>query len=144
MNIVFNDLEFGKIKVGDVFSFKKLMNSELVDGFAKLTGDYNSLHMDVDYAKKNGFDDRVVHGLLAGSLFSTLVGMLCPGRQSLYLSQNLNFKRPIILGTEVIIKGEVVCRFESTQIIKLKTLVCDEKDKIMIEGEALVKVRPKI
>lgn len=144
MSETFNDLEFEKIKVGDIFSFKKIINGDLVDDFAKLTGDYNPLHVDSDYAKKNGFDDRVAHGLLAGSLFSTLVGMLCPGRQSLYLSQNLNFKRPIILGTEVIVKGEVICRFESTQIIKLRTVVCDKEDKVMIEGEALVKVRPKI
>lgn len=142
MNPIFGDLKFEQIKVGDVFSFRKLISNELIDGFADLVGDYNPLHMDAVYAKENGFEGRLAHGLLVGSLFSTLVGMLCPGRRALYLSQSLNFKKPVVAGREVLIRGEVLDKFESTRIIKLKTLVYDQKNVIAMTGEALVKVRP--
>ena len=138
------NLEFSQIKVGDVFSFKKIVNDELVDRFADLVGDYNPLHTDIVYAKKNGFEGRLAHGLLVGGLFSTLVGMFCPGERALYLSQSLNFKKPVITGGEVLVKGEVLDKFESTGIIKLKTTVYDQKNIITVEGEALVKVRPRV
>ena len=104
-------------------------------------GDYNPLHMDTLYARANGFEGRLAHGLLVGSLFSTLVGMLCPGRRALYLSQNLNFKKPVVAGRKMSIKGEVLDKFESLGVIKLKTVVYDEKEDVAVEGEALVKVR---
>src|SRR3989344_7451193 len=100
MTSVSNDLEFEQIKVGDVFTFKKLINDELIDSFAALVGDYNPLHMDVVYAKENGYEGRLAQGMLVGSLFSTLVGMFCPGRRALYLSQSLNFKKPVVAGKE--------------------------------------------
>lgn len=68
--------------------------------------------------------------------------MLCPGKRALYLSQSLNFKKPVIAGREILIKGEVLDKLESTRIIKLKTIAYDQKDAILIEGEALVKIRP--
>lgn len=142
MTLVSRDLEFEQINVGDVFSFEKLIDDELVDCFAALVGDHNPLHMDAVYAKENGFEGRLAHGLLVGGLFSTLVGMLCPGERALYLSQSLNFKRPVVAGKEVLIKGEVLDKFESTRVIKLKTVVYDQRGAIAVEGEALVKVRP--
>ncbi len=140
MTLISSNLEFEQIKIGDVFSFKKLIDDELIDRFAVLVGDYNPLHTDIAYAKENGFDGRLAQGLLTGSLFSTLVGMFCPGRRALYLSQSLNFKKPVVAGREVLIKGEVLDKSESTRVIRLKTLVCDEKEDIAVEGEALIKV----
>lgn len=141
MTLTPRNLEFKQIKVGDTFSFKKLIDDELIDRFASLVGDYNPLHMDTLYARANGFEGRLAHGLLVGSLFSTLVGMLCPGRRALYLSQNLNFKKPVVAGRKMSIKGEVLDKFESLGVIKLKTVVYDEKEDVAVEGEALVKVR---
>ena len=144
MTLTPRDLDFEQIKVGDVFSFKKLIDGKLIDRFAELVGDYSTLHMDAVYAKENGFENRLAHGLLIGSLFSTLVGMFCPGRRALYLSQSLNFKKPVVMGKEILIKGKVLNKSESTKIIRLETLACDDKGVIVVEGEALVKVRSQI
>ncbi len=141
MTLASHDLEFDRIKVGAVFSFKKIVNDDLVDRFADLVGDYNPLHTDTAYAKKNGFEGRLAHGLLVGSLFSTLVGMFCPGRRALYLSQSLNFKEAVMVGNEVLVQGEVLAKSESTRVIKLKTTVYNQKNKVVVAGEALVKVR---
>lgn len=47
-----NNLNWKQIKVGNVFSFKKVIDDELIDHFAELVGDYNPLHIDTAYAKK--------------------------------------------------------------------------------------------
>ena len=45
------------------------------------------------------FGGTIVHGILVSSLFSNLFGTSLPG--SIYVSQNLNFKRPVLVGAEV-------------------------------------------
>ena len=85
-------LNYHDVKVGDIHEFEKQITRQDIDIFAELTGDFNPLHTDKSYGKKSKFGNNIVHGMLAGSLFSTLIGMYCLGEKSLYLSQNLNFK----------------------------------------------------
>lgn len=136
-----NQLKYGDINIGDVFSFERKMDETLVNEFAKLTGDYNPLHTDEKYAKGTEFSGRIVHGMLAGSLFSALVGMLCPGERALYLSQNVRFRNSLPLGALVVIEGKVISKFDAAKIIDLATVVRNKNGKIFVEGTAKVKVR---
>ena len=62
--------------------------------FSLLCGDANPLHLDLNYVKTNSkFQSIICHGILVSSLFSTLLGQTIPG--SIYLKQNLNFKKPV-------------------------------------------------
>jgi 3-hydroxybutyryl-CoA dehydratase len=51
-------------------SFK--ISEEMIDSFAKLTGDYNSLHLNKEFARKSKYRQRVVHGMLPFSYISFL------------------------------------------------------------------------
>lgn len=132
-------LSFQDIKVGAIYEFKHKVTKEEVLTFAKLTGDYNPMHVDDAYAKKSQFGKNIVHGMLAASFFSTMVGMYCPGKKSLYLSQTLQFKLPIYYDDDLIIKVKVIEKNEATQMITLKTEIIKE-GKVAIKGEAMVKV----
>lgn len=134
-----NDYSYDEIKIGQKFDFKKLLAAEDIENFAKLTGDFNPLHCDDDYAKSTRFRGRIAHGMLAASLFSTIVGMLCPGKRSLYLSQSLNFKKPIPLNSEVIVRGTVKDKIKSINVISLHTEVI-YNGEVAVNGEAKVKV----
>lgn len=134
-----NDYSYEDIGVGDVFEFKKVLTLEDVDSFAGLTGDLNPLHCDEAYASRSPFKKRISHGMLAASLFSTLVGMLCPGRRSLYLSQMLDFRRPIYPGTELTVLGKVIGKVDSVKIVVIETTILESGEE-MITGEAKVRV----
>ena len=134
-----NDYSYDEIKIGQKFNFKKLLAVEDIDNFAKLTGDFNPLHCDDDYAKSTQFGGRIAHGMLAASLFSTIIGMLCPGKRSLYLSQSLNFKKPLPLNSKVIVRGIVKDKIKSVSVIVLYTEVIYNGD-VAVNGEAKVKV----
>ncbi len=138
-----NPLEysFEEIKVGLKHSFEILLSEKLESDFAKISGDFNPLHMDEEYAKKTKFQKRVCHGMLLASFFSRLVGMYLPGKNALYFSQNLNFVGPCFIGDQVTVKGEVIDKSESTKIIKLKTTIKNQDGKSLIEGTAQVLVR---
>ncbi|VVB83550.1 MaoC like domain protein [uncultured archaeon] len=134
-----NDYKYEEINVGDIFEFKRNITADNLNEYAKLTGDFNPLHCDEEYAKKTIFKGRIIHGMLAGSLFSTLVGMMCPGKRNLYLSQSLNFKRHIYPNSELTVKGVIKNKIDSMKIIVLGTEILVD-GKIVINGEAKVKV----
>lgn len=107
-----------------------------------MTGDLNPLHLDEMLAKKSIFKGRVAHGLLIASLISTVLGTKLPGPGTIYLSQNIKFNKPVRIGdviTATVEIKEIINRKESKPpIIKLKTFCTNQKNEIVLEGEAVV------
>ena len=128
-------LEYHDIEVGAVYHFHKKIHKK----FADLTGDYNPLHTDPVFGEKSLFHKNIVHGMLIGSLFSTLVGMYCPGEKCLYVSQSLKFKEPVFYDDNVMVKGTIKSKSNSVQLITIKTEIV--KDNVVaISGNAIVRV----
>ena len=85
------------MKLGLKKSFEIEITDSLVNSFAELSGDFNPLHTNKDYAISNGFGNKVCHGMLLGSFFSQLIGMYLPGKNALYFSQSMNFINPCLV-----------------------------------------------
>ena len=138
-----NPLEysFNEIKIGLEHHFEISIDEKLEGDFAKISGDFNPLHMDEQYAKETKFGKRVCHGMLLASFFSRLVGMYLPGKNALYFSQNLNFVEPCFIGDIVIVKGKIINKSESTKMIKIETTIKNNTGKLLVEGIAQVLVR---
>lgn len=131
---------FLKLKVGDTAYVEKKILREDVDAFARLTGDYNRLHMDEEFAARTPFSQRVVHGFLHGSLLSTLVGMKIPGDGALYMSQELDFVAPVFIDDTVKAVGVIEEVIQPSRMIVMKTEVVNQKGTVVIQGKAKVKV----
>ncbi len=130
---------YSSINIGDVEEFQRRVTIEDIDKFTELSGDNNPLHNDEDYAKTTTFGSRIAHGMLVSSYFSTLVGMYLPGKDCLYLSQNLLFKLPIKPGGDLTIKGTVINKIDALKIIIVRTQIINEGGQVLIDGEAKVK-----
>ena len=133
------NLSIDDINIGDSASFDRIFTESNVKLFSKLSGDMNPLHIDKRYAKTTKFKHRIVHGMLVGSLCSTLVGMYLPGKKCLYLGQILWFKKPIFIGETVTVRGIVVSKSVSTGIIKISISIMRGADEVT-SGEAVVQV----
>ena len=131
---------FEDLFVGQKVTFSEKIDESLLIDFAKLSGDFNPLHMDGAYASNTNFEKRVCHGMLLASFFSQLVGMYLPGKNSLYFSQSLNFRNPCFVDDEVIIAGEITEKKSNTRIITIKTTI-SRGITIIIDGTAKVIVR---
>ena len=138
-----NPLEysFNEIKIGLEHHFEISIDEKLEGDFAKISGDFNPLHMDEQFAKKSKFGRRVCHGMLLSSFFSRLVGMYLPGKNALYFSQNLNFVGPCFIGDRIIVKGEVIDKSEAARMIKIETTIKNKEGKFLIKGNAQVMIR---
>lgn len=132
-------LLYSDIEIGMIYSFKKRINRKDVLSFSKLTGDRNPLHIDKTFAKKSQIGRNIVHGMYLASLFSALVGNYCPGENGIYLSQSIKFRLSVFIGDIVTVRGEVISKNDCINLVTLKTDIL-VKDKIVIDGEAKIKV----
>jgi len=128
------------LKVGDKARLSKSFTEEEVFRFAEISADKNPLHLDKDFGRASIFGQRIVHGMLVASLFSGLIGMELPGAGSIYLGQSLTFKAPVAIGEEVTASVEIIKIRQDKPIVTLRTVCVNSEGKIVIEGEAVVKV----
>ena len=138
MNNNLSTLSFKEMKLGLKKSFEIEITDSLVNSFAELSGDFNPLHTNKDYAISNGFGNKVCHGMLLASLFSRLTGMYLPGKGSLFFSQSLNFISPAFIDDKVTVEGEIVKISRSTGMVTIKTIIKKENNIRLITGDAKV------
>ena len=141
MNEEFFEYTFDEIKIGLKKEFSVKITESLVNDFAKISGDYSPLHMDLEYAQSTSFKKRVVHGMLLASFFSRVDGMYLPGKHALYFSQTLKFVNPCFIDDLVTVKNEVIDKSDSTQIITIKSKIINESNQILVKGLGKVLVR---
>jgi len=58
------------LKIGDEFSTTRKITDELIRRFADLSGDYNPIHLDDEFAKGTRFGRRIAHGMLSAAFIS--------------------------------------------------------------------------
>ena len=136
-------LEYGfeDLFVGQKANFLKKIDEGLVNNFAKISGDFNPLHMNKEYASTTNFGKRVCHGMLLASFFSQLVGMHLPGKNSLYFSQTLNFRNPCFIDDTITIEGEIIEKKSNMKLITIKTTIHNQTGICLIDGIAKIIVR---
>ena len=138
IRVIKKELMYEDIHVGDKDSFTKTITEYDIVQFARLTGDFNPVHLDPEYAKTTPFKERIAHGILSGSIISTVLGMRLPGPNTIYLSQNFKFLAPVKIGDTIKANVEVVEKRDDKKIIKLKTQVTNQHMELVVDGEAVV------
>ena len=110
-----------------------------VETFAQISGDHNPIHLDAAYAAQTPFKRPIIHGFLGASVFSRILGTAFPGEGTIYLTQEMQFKRPMYVDTEyraVLTVAEVdAARHRAritTQVVQADT------GKVVIDGYAEV------
>jgi 3-hydroxybutyryl-CoA dehydratase len=143
MNENLNIMEYklDDIKPGLTKNFRIKVTELMVDEFAKLTGDYSSIHMDEKYARTTTFGHRICHGMLVGSLLSRLIGMHLPGKNGLLLSYSLSHLLPVFFNQEIVVEGRVMDKSNATRIITVKATIRDSFGKVLVDGILKVLVR---
>ena len=136
-----NSINFKEITIGYSKKFTVKITSKMLEDFAILSGDYNPLHMDSEYAEKTQFKKQVCHGMLLTSFFSRLIGMYIPGKNALYFSQTVNFRSPCFVEDIVTVTGEVTEKRETTKMITVKTEIYNQNNICLVNGIGKVIVR---
>lgn len=133
-------LSIEQIKKGMYASYDTTFGEPQVQAFAELSGDVSPLHVDGDYGKTTEYGTNVVHGMLVASHFSTMVDVLLPGQTALLSGMNIEFVKPIPVGSIVTMTAKVhsVSKMSSAMALNFTALVDGE---IRVVGKATVTVR---
>lgn len=94
---------FDELTVGQQASLARTLTQNDINLFAAMSGDVNPAHMDPVFAKSDIFHEVVGHGMWSGALISTLLGTVLPGPGTIYLKQDLQFKKPVHISDNLII-----------------------------------------
>ena len=130
------------LAVGMTSSYAKTLTEDDVTAFAEVSGDNNPVHLDEVYASQTMFKGRIAHGMLTGSLISTVIGTRLPGNGSIYMSQSLRFLAPVKIGDTVEASVEVTGIDEQKKRVTL-ACSCSVDGKVVLDGEAKVMVPEK-
>jgi acyl dehydratase len=141
MNEKISELNFDQIEIGTSKEFQITITDSMVNDFAKISGDFNPLHVDEKYAKSTKFGKRLVHGMLLASFLSQMVGMYLPGKNALYSSQTLEFHNPCFVGNEISVISKVIDKSQSTKIIKIESKISSDENKLLLYGIGRIVVR---
>ena len=134
VNIPFDDVIIGS----QATLTRTLVEADLI-AFAHMSGDTNPVHLDENYAKKTIFKERIAHGMWTGSIISCALATKLPGPGGIYLSQQLNFLRPVKLGDTITVTLTVTEKNLQKKIVTIKTTVTNQNNKNVVTGFALVK-----
>jgi len=125
-----------ELKVGDSAQISKTITETDINDFAKVTGDFNPVHVDQAYAEKTIFKARIAHGLLSVGLLSNVLGNILPGHGTIYLSQEVKFLAPVRIGDTVTARVEVIELLLEKNRVKFRTTCINQEGKIVVDGTA--------
>jgi 3-hydroxybutyryl-CoA dehydratase len=126
------------ISIGETASLSKTISEADIVLFAGVTGDFNPLHLDAEYAKTTRFGERIAHGLLTAGLISAVLGTRLPGPGAIYLGQTLNFREPVKIGDTITATAKVSSFDPEKRIVKLETNCYNQDGVLVLGGEAVL------
>lgn len=124
------------LRVGEFAECKRLVDSEVMGHFAQMVGDRNPIHHDREAARAAGFNGPIAYGMVAGSMFSEILGNHLPGPGAVYASQSFRFLAPVYVGDEIELRVEVINVRDDQRVVTVRTTCTASDGRLCIDGEA--------
>lgn len=133
-------MKMTEIHVGQRAEFTKKVTDDDIRKFAVLSGDYNPIHLDDDYAASTMFKGRIAHGVISVGIISSVIANKLPGPGSILMEQNIRYTAPVRPGDEITASVEVISVSEKGKI-ELKAQCANQNGEVVISGSAKVLYR---
>lgn len=129
---------FDEMQIGDSASLSRTLTEQDIQVFAIMSGDINPAHVDIEYAKSEMFHKIIGHGMWGGALISTVLGTQLPGPGTIYISQNIRFKKPVAIGDTLTVKVTVTEKKPDKNRVVFACECRNQRDEVVMEGQAEV------
>jgi acyl dehydratase len=141
---------FEEFEVGyNVVSPSRTITESDVCAFAGLSGDFNPLHTDAEFARHTPFGERIAHGMLGLSAATGLAARLgfIDGTALAFLGLDWKFRRPILLGDTIHVVVAVTEKRANPRmgggIVHFDVRVVNQRDEVVQRGIWEILVRSK-
>lgn len=116
-----------------------VISQQVYDDFLAASQDRNPLHTDDEFARRHGFPEKVMHGMILNGFISHFVGMHFPGGPVILQSANTQFKSPCHLGDEIRIDMKVAQVVEAVRVFTME-MVLTNTTRERVAAKAKVQV----
>ncbi|MFC1701372.1 MaoC family dehydratase [Pseudomonadota bacterium] len=124
--------------IGEKARLSRTISKENIHQMADITGDFNPVHLDEEFASRTQFEGCIAHGVFNFGLISAVLGTKLPGPGAIYLNQTLQFLNPVRAGDTLTAEVEVTSWRTDKRIITLKTCCFNQHHENVAEGEAVL------
>jgi len=125
---------YEEIEIGQKASFSKTISETDIYLFAGISGDFNSAHLNEEYAKTTRFKTRIAHGFVPVSLCAPVIGMKLPGLGTIVVDNYVKFIHPTYIGDTITATAEVVEKSQEKKRVKLKLTWVNQNGDLVCEG----------
>ena len=123
-------------------SIKKLISEKMVRDYAEVSGDFNPIHLDEDYARETEFKNKIVHGMLLISNITEIMFKNFGNSWSKNGTLKIKFRNPLPVNSNLETNLKIK-KFDKNKDGTLYTceVMCNDHDgNILISGIASVLV----
>ncbi|PID42166.1 MAG: 3-hydroxybutyryl-CoA dehydratase [Proteobacteria bacterium] len=131
------NITYDELVVGDSATYVRTLTEDELILFAAVSGDVNPVHLDSEYARKTMFKERIAHGMWSGALISATLATVIPGPGTIYLEQQMNFKRPVKLEDTLTVKLTVAEKKPKNKVI-MACEITNQHGELVVDGAATV------
>lgn len=128
------------LQIGEKFSTSKQITDAVVRAFAELSGDFNPIHIDDEFARTTRFGKRIAHGMISGALLSAVLGYEFKERRVVYLSQTMKFVAPVFIDDTITATATVKNIRADKPVVTLETVCTNQNGETTLTGEAVVMI----
>lgn len=125
-----------RLTVGQRASRTLTVTAEMVEMYARMTGDRNPLHFDEAFAAATPFGKLVVQGGITAGILNALVAEDLPGPGTVFMSQELTYTAPVFIGDTIVGEVEVLKVHETKPVTQLRVEVRRADGTVVLKGEA--------
>jgi len=137
-NDVIENRTFDEIAVGESASLSRTLSKDDIALFAVMSGDVNPAHLDEPYAEHSMFHRIIGHGMWGGALISTVLGTRLPGPGTIYLGQDLRFRKPVGIGDTITVTVAAKEKQPEKRIVIFDCRCLNQRGEEVITGTATV------
>lgn len=136
-------LSYDRLQIGMKASFSKTVTETDVYLFAGISGDFNPMHVNEEFARLTPFGRRIAHGALPQCLIAPVLGTRLPGLGTIAVEITTRFRSPTFFGDTVTATAEVVEKIEDKKRVRLGLLWTNQRGETIATGEAVVIPPPR-
>ena len=135
---VIKNRTFDEMAIGESASLVRIVGRDDIDLFAAVSGDQNPAHLDAVFAATDLFGHIVAHGMWTAALVSAVLGTRLPGPGTIYLGQDLRFRKPVAPGDTITVTVSVQEKRPEKRIVLLDTRCTNQSGEEVLTGTATV------
>lgn len=129
---------FEEIAVGEAASLSRTLTKDDIALFAVISGDVNPAHLDEGYAEASMFRRIIGHGMWGGALVSAVLGTRLPGPGTIYLGQDLRFRKPVGVGDTITVTVTAKEKRPDKHVVTFDCRCVNQTGEEVITGTAVV------